>query len=467
MQEHKDEISVEPLAQAKALQEIKARAPGLRVSLDPIVGSPRLVRSGKGFLTGAGGSGLALRAETLAAIPADDSHRIVKGFLNEHAALFGFGAEGLDHAVSKSDTVNARNGLRSMVWQQQLDGIPIFQALLIAHLTSREELVNISSRFLPDPAAAVTRGGEGRWAAANLSISAKQAVALAAVNVRSDPQVGLAATEVMAEGEPVGATRKQHFTASGLTGTTRAQLTWLPMNRETMRLCWDVVLVDKQRSEMFRLLVDAVSGEVVIRYGLTEYLSDASYRVFTSDSPSPFSPGHATPLTSQPPVVARTLVVTSAVSTNASPLGWITDGDNTTLGNNADAHLDLDANDVADPGSRHSGSPFRVFDFPMDLSQAPSTYTNATVTQLFYLNNWVHDKLYDLGFTEAERNFQTDNFGRGGIGNDAVQADAQDGSGVNNANFSNSIDDSESGSTSVRNISSASSLFSSNSSSSI
>src|SRR4029077_15149650 len=47
-----------------------------------------------------------------------------------------------------------------------------------------------------------------------------------------------------------------------------------------------------------------------------------------------------------------------------------------------------------------------------------------------------HDRLYQLGFTEAAGNFQSNNFGRGGAGNDAVQADAQDGGGFNNANFS-------------------------------
>src|SRR5262249_19055251 len=50
--------------------------------------------------------------------------------------------------------------------------------------------------------------------------------------------------------------------------------------------------------------------------------------------------------------------------------------------------------------------------------------------------NWYHDRLYQLGFTEAAGNFQSNNFGRGGLGNDAVQADAQDGSGTDNANFS-------------------------------
>ena len=54
---------------------------------------------------------------------------------------------------------------------------------------------------------------------------------------------------------------------------------------------------------------------------------------------------------------------------------------------------------------------------------------------LFYLNNVVHDILYRHGFNEAAGNFQVDNFGKGGAGADAVRAEAQDGSGTDNANF--------------------------------
>ena len=89
---------------------------------------------------------------------------------------------------------------------------------------------------------------------------------------------------------------------------------------------------------------------------------------------------------------------------------------------------------------RPQGSPWRVFDFTLYLSQNPSHYTNAGVVQLFYWNNWMHDQLYALGFTEAAGNFQSNNFGRGGLGDDAVLADAQDGDGWNNANFSSPPD---------------------------
>jgi extracellular elastinolytic metalloproteinase len=75
-----------------------------------------------------------------------------------------------------------------------------------------------------------------------------------------------------------------------------------------------------------------------------------------------------------------------------------------------------------------------------DLTQTPTTTANRAVAvqNLFYLNNTIHDILYGHGFDEAAGNFQTDNLGRGGsaaLGNDAVQAEAQDGGGTNNANF--------------------------------
>jgi hypothetical protein len=54
---------------------------------------------------------------------------------------------------------------------------------------------------------------------------------------------------------------------------------------------------------------------------------------------------------------------------------------------------------------------------------------------LFYHNNLIHDYLYSIGFTEQLWNFQFDNFGKGGAGNDAVIAEVQDGSGTNNANM--------------------------------
>ncbi len=70
-----------------------------------------------------------------------------------------------------------------------------------------------------------------------------------------------------------------------------------------------------------------------------------------------------------------------------------------------------------------------------DAMDEAHKYINATIAQLFYTSNMVHDLYYRYGFDEVAGNFQQHNFGRGGAEGDAVIANAQDGSGFNNANF--------------------------------
>ena len=47
----------------------------------------------------------------------------------------------------------------------------------------------------------------------------------------------------------------------------------------------------------------------------------------------------------------------------------------------------------------------------------------------------MHDVWFQYGFDEASGNFQQNNYGNGGLGGDFVFADAQDGSGIDNATF--------------------------------
>lgn len=81
--------------------------------------------------------------------------------------------------------------------------------------------------------------------------------------------------------------------------------------------------------------------------------------------------------------------------------------------------------------------PSRVFNYPYNTSMAdPKDYLNASITQLFYTANKYHDLLYTLGFTEKAGNFQDNNFGKGGVGGDAVMLFSHDASGTDNAFFS-------------------------------
>ena len=429
--------STAPEGKAAAVGELRARLPSLKVEFHAITRSPKIVLNRDGFLSGPQGSGAAISQASLAGIPANDPHRITKAFIREHSKLFGHGPEALEKARITREFVGAHNGLRTVVWEQQVNDVPVFEAVLISHTTAQSELVNIASQFMPNPDQAADHGATNRRALlVNQPISAKEAVAIAARNAGETADTTL----ISSLGASAMPDKTEKFKAPFLLGETQSKLIWLPMDEQTLRLCWDVTLTSRKRGEMFRVLVDAETGVVQVRHNLTEYLQDATYRVFTSDSPSPFSPGYSTPVTNQPPQVSRSLVTLPALNTNASPLGWINDGGNETLGNNVDAHTDINNDDLPDL-PRPQGSPARVFDFPMDLTtQNPSAYSQAAVVQLFYWNNFMHDKLYELGFTEAAGNFQSNNFGRGGLGNDAVQADAQDGGGFNNANFSTPAD---------------------------
>jgi len=140
-----------------------------------------------------------------------------------------------------------------------------------------------------------------------------------------------------------------------------------------------------------------------------------------------------------PGVSSQTLVSGPGTGNAESPSGWVSS--NTTIGNNVDAYLDRDNNNAADSGGRPVSSS-QDFVYSFDGASAPTTSTNQmlAVSNLFYLNNVIHDKLYRHGFNEAAGNFQTNNFGKGGSGNDPVNAEAQDGGGTNNANFSTPSD---------------------------
>src|SRR5690606_2948567 len=108
--------------------------------------------------------------------------------------------------------------------------------------------------------------------------------------------------------------------------------------------------------------------------------------------------------------------------------------------NNVHAYTDTNNDNNPDPGSDPDGGAGLVFDFPLDLNQSPSAYRQAAVTNLFYWNNVIHDVLWRHGWDEAAGNFQVNNYGNGGLGNDDVRAEAQDGGGINNANFFTPVD---------------------------
>ncbi|HEX6207659.1 MAG TPA: M36 family metallopeptidase [Actinomycetota bacterium] len=86
--------------------------------------------------------------------------------------------------------------------------------------------------------------------------------------------------------------------------------------------------------------------------------------------------------------------------------------------------------------SAPDGGPGLDFDYPIDLTtEHPHDYWDAAVTNLYYMNNVIHDVMFGYGFDEVAGNFQVTNYTGEGNGGDDVRAEAQDGGGQNNANF--------------------------------
>jgi hypothetical protein len=146
-----------------------------------------------------------------------------------------------------------------------------------------------------------------------------------------------------------------------------------------------------------------------------------------------------------PEVGPQQLISGPGAGNEESPIGWLGAGSHSKhniSGNNAFAYLDTDANNAPDNLPGNDAVTDGVFDTAADLGSAPDTAGNRAVAvqNLFYLNNVIHDKLYRHGFVEAAGNFQENNFGNGGLASDAVLAEAQDGSGTDNANFATPSD---------------------------
>jgi extracellular elastinolytic metalloproteinase len=124
---------------------------------------------------------------------------------------------------------------------------------------------------------------------------------------------------------------------------------------------------------------------------------------------------------------------------DASPFGWHDINGATgpeysiTRGNNVYASEDKDDDNA--PGNSPDGGSTLTFSSAFDKNKSAALYTDASIINLFYWNNILHDVWWHYGFDEQSGNFQVNNYGNGGLGNDHVNADAQDGSGTNNANM--------------------------------
>ena len=113
-------------AHEAGVNRLKSHYADVQFGTDEILHRPNFVSRRNGFLTGPDGGGAVIAKAALNAVPANDPHRIVKAFLDEHAGVFGHDSSVLTNAVVKPDYVTKHNGLHTTGWEQQFDGIPLF-----------------------------------------------------------------------------------------------------------------------------------------------------------------------------------------------------------------------------------------------------------------------------------------------------------------------------------------------------
>lgn len=234
----------------------------------------------------------------------------------------------------------------------------------------------------------------------------------------------------------------------------QTKLVWLSTKSKGVRLTWFIDFAPSHGDHWWYAWVDVQNNEVLLTRDLVLSCQFAHPESGCTpgahahhDLGETFSPQktHANgtyrvyDMPIESPSFGNRTLVTDPHDLVASPFGWHdTDGIagaeyTITRGNNVYASEDQDDDDL--PGLAPNGGASLTFDYPINFSLAPSTYLDAVTTNLFYWNNLMHDVWYHYGFDEQSGNFQENNYGRGGTAGDYVNADAQDGSGTNNANF--------------------------------
>ncbi|AXT50625.1 T9SS C-terminal target domain-containing protein [Aquimarina sp. BL5] len=370
---------------------------------------------------------------------------IVRNHLNETTTKSALTTEDVSEWKVTNVVPSLNPAIQHVYVQQYFQGIPIQYATYKLTVKNKERVTWEIDQFVKDIKSKVT--------SAKSSLSAESAIMnVARAHNLQSPQLVRAKSK--ADGVLV-------YENSGITlEPIEAKQVYI-IQEDELVLTWRVSLYQKDGQHWWNANVDATSGKILYtedwviscNFGTPDHENHnhGESVLFDKDIPTVPTKAEATAALApdsynvyampiESPSHGSRSIVTDPANTVASPFGWHdTNGSpgaefTITRGNNVWAQEDRNGNNGT--GFSPDGGSSLDFDFPINLNQAPSTYDDAAITNLFYWNNIMHDVFYQYGFNEASGNFQENNYGNGGAGSDSVNADAQDGSGSNNANFS-------------------------------
>ncbi len=374
---------------------------------------------------------------------------IAMRYLRSHPTDFGVRAADVSDLAVMSSYTSRHNGVTHVNLVQRYKELDVFGAVSTVNIAKDGSVIYVGDSMV---------SGLAEKASGAASLDAVEAVEAAADGLDlAKPKNA----KVMSRN--AGAAKATVVSGAGISDEPiPAKLGW-QQTENGLRLAWQMVIDDSSAEHLWNAAVDAETGELLNADDWTthenaEEIASNLGRSATSTSKSlsasplsPANPGTRNPVQDgssyrvfggakeSPNDGPRTLVTNPADST-ASPHGWHDTGlpggkYTTTQGNNVHAYQDQDNNNAPDFGSSPDGGSNLSFDFPMDLAEHPQNYRDAATTNLFYWNNVIHDVSYLYGFDEVSGNFQANKHGLG-VAGDYVRAEAADGGGTNNANFS-------------------------------
>ncbi|HRI61134.1 MAG TPA: T9SS-dependent M36 family metallopeptidase [Saprospiraceae bacterium] len=365
----------------------------------------------------------------------------INTYLDEVKSRWELTGEDISNYTVSDQYTDRETGITYSYLHQQIAGVRIFNA--VSTMAIRDgKVVYYANRFHPQAAQKAN--------SSTPAIQAEGAIQAAAAHLG----LSLTATPQLQKEE-----KDRHrltFSDGGISERPiEVELLYVPVEN-TFRLAWNVNIALLKSPDWWNVRIDAQTGafleknnwNVSCDFGTDHPEGDASNAadISTVNASGAKTEGasstesynvFALPIEA-PSFGARSLVTNSGLPA-ASPFGWHdTDGISgpeytITRGNNVYAYEDQ--NDSDNPGYSPDGGAGLQFDFALDLTQGPETNQDAVITNLFYVNNMVHDILYRHGFNEKAGNFQANNYGKGGVDDDYVLAEAQDGGGTSNANF--------------------------------
>lgn len=400
----------------------------------------------------------------LALKSADRSEAGARGFLAANASAMGLSKAALAGArlLEKHDLGSGPIITR---FQQTADGIDVFGRQINVMMDRNLRPVAASGYFAPQASTSKLKNAQ-HAPAPSFDLSVEQALSSAFADMGGKlPAGALAAKTNTADGYT-------RFTSSAAkTGNGKLTLTGSPRGKQVyfasgdeLEPAWYVELDGSGVADAggsFGYVISAKTGKVLFRKNLTEYeaftyrtWADTSSKNIPYDSPLgsdyPTSPLQSLDPAQTPP---RTPIASSVITIDHGPIStgdpWLTAAATETVGNNVDAYIDIAGKPGEDPSTTAGGydpslgdyragitSPLSFdYDGAADTDPRTTTARKNAIVNLFYINNWLHDFWYDVGFNEAAGNGQTDNYGRGGVGGDPIVAQAQDWGGRNNANM--------------------------------